>query len=80
MVNDIMLSAMAWATSLRTIAVQRLKEERGQDLIEYAVLGGAIALVAMVALLASPFSGAVTNFVSTVGACVQFQTNNCKGR
>lgn len=77
MVNDIMLSAMAWATSLRTIAVQRLKEERGQDLLEYAVLAGAITVAAAAVLFAGG-AGWLNfgTFTSKIQNCISF-SNTC---
>ncbi len=71
MVNDIMLSAMAWASSLRTIAVQRLRDERGQDLLEYAVLGGGIALaLGALFLVGNPLKGPIDSFFVKMGQCI----------
>ncbi len=53
-----------------------LKEERGQDLMEYAILGGAIAVVAAIALFAIT-PGAFALMTSTIQKCVTFQ-NTCK--
>ena len=45
--------------------------ERGQDLIEYALLGGLIAtgIIAVLTL----FNGAVENLVQGVGNCIDFE-------
>jgi Flp pilus assembly pilin Flp len=75
-INSIVLSVAAWASSLRSSFVERLKEESGQDLMEYAVLAGAIAIVAGGALFAAGFN--FTPFTTKVGACISFDTTNCK--
>jgi len=46
------------------------KSERGQDVMEYAMLTGAIALVIAVALLTTPISTYMQNFATTIGNCV----------
>jgi len=50
--------------------------ELGQDVVEYAMLTGAIGIVIAVALLApgSPFPTAVSNFVTSMGNCVNVTT------
>ncbi|HYM14895.1 MAG TPA: hypothetical protein VEZ14_05000 [Dehalococcoidia bacterium] len=50
--NTIILTGMAWAASLKDAIKSQISSERGQDLFEYAVLGGAIAVVAAIALFA----------------------------
>jgi Flp pilus assembly pilin Flp len=54
-----------WLLSLRD-------EERGQDLIEYAMLSGLIAatIAGIVALAA--YSGAITAMATGIGNCVDF--------
>jgi Flp pilus assembly pilin Flp len=47
------------------------QSEQGQDLIEYAMLGGLIAL-AMVGLGAAVFSGALTGMADGISACIDF--------
>ena len=50
----------------------RLAIESGQDLIEYAMLGGLIALaLAAVAVLAG-LTGAVTDMADGIGNCIDF--------
>lgn len=53
-----------------TGAIASLKEERGQDLLEYALLGGLIAagIVAVLVL----FSGNITDMVNNIGDCIDF--------
>lgn len=74
---NMMLEAAAWVSALTDAMAHRLKEERGQDLIEYAVLGGGIALVAAVAILATPLDGPVTTFISRVGGCISLNGATC---
>ena len=75
MVSNIVLSAAAWASSLRSSFVQRLREESGQDLMEYAVLAGAIAIVAGGALFAAGFD--FTTFTDKVSGCLSFDSTTC---
>jgi Flp pilus assembly pilin Flp len=46
--------------------------ERGQDLIEYSLLGGFIAVAFVIAALALPLGGAMDTMVGAVGECVDF--------
>ena len=71
MVSNMILSAAAWASSLRNSLVERLREESGQDLLEYAVLTGAIALVAAAALLGTGWLS-FTDFKASIQNCVSF--------
>ena len=50
----------------------RLTEERGQDLIEYALLGGFIAVAFAAAALFLPLDDAFTDMVTAIGNCVDF--------
>ena len=51
---------------------QRLSEERGQDLLEYALLGGIIAVgVGVVATLLAT-SGAFEAMANTLADCIDF--------
>ena len=68
MVNNIILKGIAFVAN--TIA--SFKEERGQDLIEYAVLAGGIgiALFAILTLLnLDAFRSAIDNCISMSGTC-----------
>jgi Flp pilus assembly pilin Flp len=47
------------------------KSEQGQDLIEYAMLGGLIAL-AIIGLSVALFSGAIGGMVNGIGQCIDF--------
>jgi Flp pilus assembly pilin Flp len=48
----------------------RLKSELGQDIMEYALLGGFIALAAAAAFVLLPIDDAMGDFARTVGNCV----------
>ncbi len=48
------------------------RSERGQDLIEYALLGGFIAVAFVVAALLLPLSTAMNDMVGAIGECVDF--------
>jgi Flp pilus assembly pilin Flp len=50
----------------------RLRTERGQDLIEYALLGGLIALAIIGTVLA--FGGALTSMAAGVSSCIDFDS------
>jgi len=79
LVNNIILNGMAWAASLRSSIVQTLKSEGGQDLLEYAVLAGAIAIVAAAALFATDWLD-FDNFKSQIQDCLNFNsTDVCNG-
>lgn len=47
------------------------RSERGQDLIEYAMLGGLIAL-AIIAVGVLAFSDALESMANGIGACIDF--------
>jgi Flp pilus assembly pilin Flp len=52
------------------------RSERGQDLIEYAMLGGLIALAIIgVGILA--LSGAIEDMFSGIGSCIDFTSGGC---
>jgi Flp pilus assembly pilin Flp len=61
-------------------ALASLKEERGQDLIEYALFGGLLATI-IIAVAAAIISGAIDNPVETLldglGGCVDFNSGGC---
>ena len=66
-INKTLMQAMVAAQGLRA----RLSEERGQDLIEYAMLGGLIA-VAIITVGALAYQGALTSMASGIGDCIDF--------
>ena len=68
LINNAMLRAITAASELRA----RLAEERGQDLLEYALLGGLIAaaLTGVAAVLA--YTGAIEGMANGIAECVNF--------
>ena len=49
------------------------KSERGQDVMEYALLGGFISIVLAAAFIAFPLDDALDNFAAAVGNCVDLK-------
>lgn len=74
MVNNILLSGIAWVASIKNAITQRISEEGGQDLIEYAVLVGGIGIVAALAFLALPID--FSTMKNKISDCVSFK-NSC---
>jgi Flp pilus assembly pilin Flp len=68
---------MAWVSSIKNAIAERISEESGQDLIEYAVLAGAIGIVAAIAFVAFPIGGTVNTFATKVGDCLKLDAS-CK--
>jgi Flp pilus assembly pilin Flp len=63
--------------SVRWIALRVWASERGQDLIEYALLGGFLAMVLMAVTFTGIASGLIS-FASEMGECVDFNAStNC---
>ncbi len=76
--SNIMLSAMAWVTNTVGYAIAKIKEERGQDLLEYAILIGAIALVAGGALYFFIGEDVFEEFATTITGCIEFDDDACQ--
>ena len=57
---------VVWALTLKA----RASEERGQDLLEYAMLGGLIVIGILAVVLA--FTGALNNMIEGIGNCIDF--------
>ena len=56
----------------------RLRSEKGQDLLEYAMLGGLLA--AAIAVIAVVFSGAIGDMATNIEKCLDFdKTSVCTG-
>ena len=68
--NTVLLRAGLAVSGLRA----RLTEERGQDLMEYALLGGFVAVAFVVAAVALPLSGFFDDMVGAIGECVDFDS------
>jgi hypothetical protein len=73
LVSDIILSAYAWVTSRWAL----LKEEHGQDILEYAVIAGAIALIFAGILFAFDWDTPFEDFYDNISACIEFDSDNC---
>ncbi len=69
--SNIILSGMVRVQNF----IAALKKERGQDLIEYAVLAGAIGIALFAVLIATPGLGtAFGEFKTAIANCVSFNT------
>ncbi len=64
-IQDGVLYGYAWLVS------HLHRDERGQDLIEYAMLGGLIAL-ALIAVGTLAFTGALNRMATGIGNCIDF--------
>jgi Flp pilus assembly pilin Flp len=51
-----------------------VKSERGQDLIEYAMLGGLIALALIAVATLGVLTGAVSAMATGIGNCIDFNS------
>ena len=58
------------------LAHARMRGERGQDLIEYAMLSGLIAL-AILAVSVLVFRTAIEDMVTGIGGCIDFKPGGC---
>ena len=68
---SILNTAIAWIQS-------RISGERGQDLIEYALLSGVIA-VAFTGLAVGLYTGAVQDMADGISRCVDFNASTLCG-
>ena len=53
-----------------------LRSERGQDLLEYALLSGLIAAAIIAILTAGILSGGVNSMVTNIRDCIDFQSSS----
>ncbi len=72
-VNDLLLKALIGVRGL----AHRLRDERGQDLMEYALLGGFIAVVFAAAAILLPLSTYFSTMVTSIGNCVDMSNTTC---
>ena len=75
LVNNAVINFIMW---IRT----SLGSERGQDLLEYAMLGGLIAAAIAALLAAGIFSGALKDMANGIRHCIDFSTaagSECTG-
>ena len=74
---------MQFLTFTLTWLLVRIRSERGQDLIKYALLGGLIAaaLVAVIAtgVLTNPNTGFMRQMVDGIGHCIDFKSSTTCG-
>ena len=75
MVNNMVLAGMAWVASIKNAIAERLTDENGQDVIEYAVLVGAIGIALFAALLLVPLPAAFGTFGNKIANCVKFDAS-----
>jgi Flp pilus assembly pilin Flp len=61
-------------TSAISSFVSKLKDEEGQDLIEYAMLGGLVAAALIAAFIL--FNPAVVKMVNGIAKCVDFDASS----
>jgi Flp pilus assembly pilin Flp len=66
-------------TSAVSSFVDKLKNEDGQDLIEYALLGGLIAAAIAAAAAAGIMSGALSAMGAGIGRCIDFKASTSCG-
>ena len=52
----------------------RIRSERGQDLLEYALLGGLIAAAVIAVIGLAVMDTTLTNMVNGIGRCVDFDS------
>jgi Flp pilus assembly pilin Flp len=64
-----LLSVFSWVATL----AGKLREERGQDFVEYAVIVGAIAVAASLALFAFGMEDIFTDFAGRLEDCLSMQ-------
>ncbi|MEX2227434.1 MAG: hypothetical protein WEB52_13405 [Dehalococcoidia bacterium] len=69
--SDLAIRIHVWMTS--TLAALR-SEERGQDLIEYALWCGVIALFLIAVGALALYTGAVTAMSTGIGNCIDYNT------
>ena len=68
-----MLSAIQYAHAWVVSHLHR--DERGQDLIEYALLGGLIALTLMAGGVLLALTGALQDMAAGIGNCIDFDSS-----
>ena len=75
--TDISIRIHMLVSSAVTSIVGRLQREEGQDLIEYALLGGLIAAAIVGALLI--WGTSLTTMATNIGNCIDYSnTTPCK--
>jgi len=68
-IDDALLTAWSWL-------VWRLhRDERGQDLLEYALLGGLIAVAITAAAVVTAMTGGLEKMGNGIKDCIDFKSN-----
>lgn len=67
---DIINTALVRAMLALSGVKARLAEERGQDLLEYALLGGLIAMA--IVAVALTMTNALSAMITNIGYCIDF--------
>ena len=70
MVTNLSIAAFSWLHSIASSFSALARDERGQDLIEYAMLAGLIALAIIGAIVI--FNDALLNLAGGIGNCIDF--------
>jgi Flp pilus assembly pilin Flp len=65
---------MFYARTLVDGLRDRLGDEHGQDLIEYALLGGVIAVALAALITAGALTGALTSMADGISDCIDFSS------
>lgn len=55
-----------------------VRSERGQDLIEYALLGGLIAGALLAAAVLTGMTNAISGMATGIGECIDFDGTDCQ--
>jgi len=71
-VTDISIRIHMLVTSAVSSFVSKLHREEGQDLIEYALLGGLIAAAIIAVGATLFFTNAVSGMANGIGRCIDF--------
>jgi len=66
-------------SSVITSLLARVRGERGQDLIEYALLGGLIAAAIVAVIALGVMTGAITDMANGIGDCIDFDAATACG-
>ncbi len=72
-INTALVRVMTAVSGLRA----RMSEERGQDLLEYALLGGLIAAAITTAVVVTTLSGALQAMATGIADCIDFSGTGC---
>jgi len=51
-----------------------IRSERGQDLLEYALLGGLIAAAVVAVIALGTMTGAITSMATGISRCIDFNS------